>query len=73
MTYLQFLRLQKGITQKALAEALGVSPTALCRVERGWLARCPMELEEKLTAFFGPEWSFQKLMETPPEPRPDGA
>lgn len=62
MTYLEALRRQKGLKQRELARAIGIHHNAICMAERGWLARPPSGLEDKLKKFFGDAWTFKKLM-----------
>lgn len=72
MNWLQYLRIQRGLNQKQLAEHIGVNPDFLCRVERGWFSKPPSRIDAKLRAFFGPEWTFDRLMEPVPDITPDG-
>jgi DNA-binding XRE family transcriptional regulator len=67
MNQLQFLRRRRGLTQKAMADLVKIHPVTYCRIERGWLAKPPAELEDKLRAIFGPEWTFARLMEPVPD------
>ena len=67
MNYWTFLRLQKGLTQRELAKLLIINPVTACRIERGWYAKPPEGLEERLQAIFGSEWSFARLMESVPD------
>jgi len=74
MNHLHYLRLRRRLSQKALADLLKIHPTTLCRIEGGWLSRCPAGVEERLKAVFGAQWSFDALMESVPnlaEARPD--
>ena len=67
MNYLHFLRCQRGLTQKNLAELLKLNAVTVCRIERGWYAKPPSGYEERLQAIFGREWTFQRLMEPVPD------
>ncbi len=67
MNYLLFMRLQRQISQRDLAMKLGVQQSVLSKLENGWLTRAPGNLERKLKRFFGPEWTFQRLMERVPD------
>lgn len=66
MNYLHALRIERGLTQQQLAQWLGVDPSLISRCERGWFTRPPSGLEGKLTQFFGPEWTWKKLMQPVP-------
>ena len=70
MNNLKVLRQSKGLTQRNLARMIGVNYVTLNRAENGWFAKPPNELETKLQAVFGPEWSWDRLMAPAPEPRP---
>lgn len=65
MTKLRLLRMQRGLSQKELASCLGIHPTFLCRLERGWYARCPnwKRLEPKLKRVLNTPVSFEDLMQ----------
>jgi DNA-binding XRE family transcriptional regulator len=63
MNKFKMLRLTRGLSQKQLADFLGIHEVTLCRIERGWYSRPPTGLEDKLRQFFGPEWTFARLME----------
>jgi DNA-binding XRE family transcriptional regulator len=63
MNQLQFLRRRRGLTQKGMADLIKIHHVTYCRIERGWLAKPPAELEDRLRAVFGPEWTFARLME----------
>lgn len=67
MNWLTFLRLQRGWTQRELADRLSINPSLLCKVERGWFTRSPGDLETKLKAVFGDRWPFRALMERVPD------
>lgn len=67
MNWLQYLRIQRRLSQKQLAKHIGVNPDFLCRVERGWFSKPPSGIDSKLRAFFGPEWAFARLMEQVPD------
>ncbi len=67
MNHLMFLRLQKGLSQKALADLLKINPVTMCRIERGWYAKAPKELEKRFQTIFGVKWSFDRLMESVPD------
>ena len=49
---LKELRLTRGLTQEALAEALRISLDYICRVERGSRS-CSIDLMIDIAAFFG--------------------
>lgn len=63
MNNLKFLRLQRGWTQEQLAKRLNLHPVTVCRIERGWYARPPVGLEDRLKSVFGDRWTFARLME----------
>ena len=67
MNRLVFLRMQRGLSQKQLAEMLGISPGLLSRLERGWFTRPPVGCEAKLQGVFGKEWTFHRLMQPVPD------
>jgi transcriptional regulator with XRE-family HTH domain len=67
MTCLKILRLKRGLSQESLAKMLSIHPTLMSRLECGWLARISPQLEQRLQAVFGKEWTFTKLMEQPPD------
>jgi hypothetical protein len=74
MTRLKLLRMQKGLTQRQAAAALGFSPSFLCRLECSWFTRCPNHavVEQTLREFFGPDESFASLMqEVTPDLEPE--
>ncbi len=50
------LRRQKGVTQKQLAEALGVSGAYLSSIERGRRGRPPFALVERIIGYFEIIW-----------------
>ncbi len=58
------LRLQKGITQKALALALGVSPAYLSALERGRRGRPSWVLVQNIITYFGAIWDDAEEIET---------
>ncbi len=58
------LRLKKGITQKALATALGVSPAYLSALERGRRGRPSWALVQNIITYFGAIWDDAEEIET---------
>ena len=70
MNHLQFSRLKSDESQGALAGKLGIHPTLLSRLERGWFTRPPAGLEDRLKEAFGAEWTFSRLMEPVPDLHP---
>ncbi len=50
------LRRQKGITQRALAEAIGVTPAYLSALEHGKRGRPTFELLQRIAGFFNVIW-----------------
>ena len=68
MNYIKMLRLQRNLSQEALAIMLGVHPTFLSRLECGWVARVPPRIEARLRATLGSEWGFTELMRKVPTP-----
>jgi DNA-binding XRE family transcriptional regulator len=66
MNHFQFLRIQRGLSQKALAELLEINPVTVCRIERGWYAKPPEQLEPRLQKVFGERWGFEELMKSVP-------
>lgn len=68
MTKLKALRMARGVSQTQLARDLGVTPLTLSRCENGWFARPPRGLLDKLRAYYGPEWSWDKFIAPAPEP-----
>jgi len=73
MTNLQLLRMKQGLSQRELADRLKIPRECLNRCERGWFAKPPRGVEKALRNFFGPDWTFARLMEEPPEPRPESS
>ncbi len=73
MTNLEFLRRRKGLMQKDLAKQIGIHPTHLSRIEGAYLTRVPDYVEKRLMEVFGPEWTFRRLMESPPDLIPDSS
>jgi ribosome-binding protein aMBF1 (putative translation factor) len=71
MNYMALIRRQKGVSQCALAAQLGVSQSLISRCEHGWLTRPHKGLEAKLQSFFGPDWTWERLMQPVPEPTSD--
>lgn len=63
MNHLEFLRRERGISQRELAAIIGVNQSILSRCERGWWTKPPKGLEGKLQAYFGKQWTFDKLMQ----------
>ena len=61
MNNLEFLRLDRGWSQAALAEAIGRDRSFTSRLCNGWFAKVPQDVEAKLTRLF--EMSFKELME----------
>ncbi|EGL83659.1 helix-turn-helix domain protein [Caldalkalibacillus thermarum TA2.A1] len=52
MTKLEFLRRSRGLSQVELAERLGVHPTIIVHIERGYRKPYP-KIREALADFFG--------------------
>lgn len=50
---LKWLRHQKGMMQKEVAEAVGVSRSAYIRLETGVTTMCAKETQDKLEGLFG--------------------
>lgn len=71
MTTLRYLRMMRGLRQKKLALLLGVHPVLLGRIENGWYARPPRGFEAACQSVFGGDWTWERLMAPPPEPRPN--
>jgi len=67
MNHLQYLRQTRGLSQRDLSRLLDCHPTTVNRIERGWFAKPPAGLEDRLQAVFGKEWTFKKLMESVPD------
>ena len=67
MTKLKLLRMKRGLTQEQMASILEIAPTFLSRLECGWFARCPGDLESKFQEIFGEEWTFARLMRPVPD------
>lgn len=72
MNHLNYLRLQRGLSQRDLASLLKIHPATMNRIERGWVAKPPEGLEGRLQAVFGKEWTFERLMERVPELHSNG-
>lgn len=72
MTYIQLLRQVRGVSQRDLAKRLGVGHCDLSKIENGWYSRVPQHVEKALIKFFGPEWTFESLMQQVAEPAPPG-
>jgi len=70
MTYLAYLRMKRGLKQHELARAFGIHPALFNKIERGWYRKPPRGFEDRCRAFFGPEWTFDRLMAEPPDPEP---
>jgi len=62
MTYLKYLRIERGLTQLDVALSIGVRESVVSRIENGWMVLLPSGTEEKLAELFGPEWTFKKLI-----------
>lgn len=60
---LRELRRKKGVTQRALAKALQVSPAYLSALERGKKGRPPFALVQEAIAFFGVIWDDAEEIE----------
>jgi transcriptional regulator with XRE-family HTH domain len=71
MNNLKALRLHRELSQDEICRKLGINVVTYNRIERGWFTRAPAGVEEALKRFLGEEWTFCKLMEKPPAPRPD--
>lgn len=63
MNNLQFLRMKKWMSQRQLADLIGLHSTILNRIERGWLAKINPDMEARLQEVFGSQWTFERLME----------
>jgi len=63
MNNLKLLRLTRGLSQVQMAQQLGMSPITFNRIERGWYSRPYQGLEDQFRAVFGPEWTFERLMQ----------
>jgi transcriptional regulator with XRE-family HTH domain len=66
MTFLKYLRLQRGWTQSQLAERLSIHSSLLSRLEGGWFTRPPTGLNTRLQEVFGSQWTFDRLMQSMP-------
>jgi DNA-binding XRE family transcriptional regulator len=53
ITKMRALRLQHGLSQKMMADVIGIKQSTLCRLEMGWFARVTDEVNEKLIRVFG--------------------
>lgn len=58
------LREARGITQRQLAKALGVTPAYLSALERGKRGRPSWALVQKIITFFGAIWDDAEEIET---------
>ncbi len=67
MNFFHFLRVNKGLTQRAIAQKMHVHPAMISKLEQGWFARCGRGLESKLQEIFGKEWTFKRLMQPVPD------
>lgn len=54
---LKELRLHKKYSQRSLAEAIGVHPSVLCRIEQGE-AKCGELISRRLGDFFMCDWKY---------------
>jgi transcriptional regulator with XRE-family HTH domain len=70
MRNIRLLRIALGLSQEALAKRLRIDSTALSHIENGWLPRNRAALEKRFKSIFGPEWTFDKLLEQAPDIRP---
>lgn len=57
------LRRKKGVSQRALAKALGVSPAYLSALENGKKGRPPFALVQDTIAYFGVIWDDAEEIE----------
>ena len=55
-TALRELRRKRGVTQRALAEAIGVTPAYLSALEHGQRGRPSFELLQRIVGFFNIIW-----------------
>lgn len=58
------LRLKKGVTQRELAKALGVSPAYLSALENGKRGRPSWPLVQGIITYFGAIWDDAEEIET---------
>jgi transcriptional regulator with XRE-family HTH domain len=56
MSALKFLREQKHMSQKELADALGVQPTSISRYERG-VRKLSVEKAKRIAEILGVDWT----------------
>ncbi len=70
MNYLEYLRRHNRMTQKELACRLSIPLSRYNRIERGWVARIPDYLQNRMRDVLGHEWSWTRLMEEAPPPQP---
>lgn len=66
MNFFHFLRVNRGLTQRAIAQKMHVHPAMISKLEQGWFARCSEDMELKLQETFGKEWTFKRLMQPVP-------
>ncbi len=69
MINLQLIRRQKGMSQKELANKLGITVTELSKIENDWYKRISSRIRASLDEIFGPEWTSKDLL-SPIEPKP---
>lgn len=70
MTNLQLLRITKGMSQAELAKKLGMRPCDLSKLENRWFAKISARVFGNIKRLFGPEWTFETLMQEVAEPTP---
>ena len=70
MNQLKLLRQVRRMSQRDLAKRLGIGHCDLSKIENGWYSRVPGHVEAKLLKVFGPEWTFDALMQPVAEPTP---
>lgn len=72
INYLKAARLIKGLSQKEMAQMLGIHEATYCRLERGWYAKPPSKFDEKIAsvAWPWPNVTFDILMKEVPVPPP---
>jgi transcriptional regulator with XRE-family HTH domain len=58
------------MSQRDLAKRLGIGHCDLSKIENGWYSRVPVHVQAKLLKVFGPEWTFDALMQEVAEPTP---
>lgn len=61
ITKMRALRLKHGVSQKSMADVIGIKQSTLCRLEMGWYARVTDEVNEKLIRVFSE--GFDSLIE----------